>query len=264
MCPEVDTTNPYAVAAPVDAWREYDVDDPDPGYYQFDWLSGRHPDLYHRFAMSSVGAMEELESLVDLTGLVVADVGAGTGRATRAVAKAAAKVYAIDAYPSVLEYNARLIAEAGLDNVEHRVGDRSALPLDDRSVDVVIWSMAANDVQEAARVLRPGGMAIYIGLQPDWISGELTFPLWGIDPGPIDVDAPAVDRVRRDEHWDGVAVVDGIHEHDFTYVATYESTAEAAAIYGRLMGPTAANYLTERDQHTVSWALRITWARLHS
>ena len=44
----------YATPAPVDAWRTYDIHEPDPGYFQFDWLSARHPDLYHAFAVSSV------------------------------------------------------------------------------------------------------------------------------------------------------------------------------------------------------------------
>ena len=34
-------------AAPVDSWRIYDEMHPVPGYFQFDWLSSRHPDLYH-------------------------------------------------------------------------------------------------------------------------------------------------------------------------------------------------------------------------
>lgn len=50
-------------AAPIDDWRDYDVQNPVPGYYEFDWLSSRHPDLYHKFALSTLGLMEELSSL---------------------------------------------------------------------------------------------------------------------------------------------------------------------------------------------------------
>jgi hypothetical protein len=42
-------------AAPEDAWRTYDERNPMPGYFQFDWLSARHTDLYHKFALSRVG-----------------------------------------------------------------------------------------------------------------------------------------------------------------------------------------------------------------
>ena len=48
-------------AAPMDDWRTYDEHNPVPGYFEFDWLSARHPDLYHTFAQSTVGLMHELE-----------------------------------------------------------------------------------------------------------------------------------------------------------------------------------------------------------
>jgi ubiquinone/menaquinone biosynthesis C-methylase UbiE len=244
----VDTLFPSAEAAPVDAWRDYDADDPDPGYYQFDWLSSRHPDLYHRFALSTVGLMEELPKVVDLTGLVVVDVGAGTGRSTHAAARSASKVYAVDAYPSVLEFNAREARRLGLDNIEHVHADRAAIPLEDDSVDAVICAWAELDHAEAWRVLRPGGVLVHAACQEPWIAGELTSALFGGASVPaIDVHAPAVD-------W----VLDGaVHVHDFPYVATFESVDEAVAIHARLMGPAVAAYLRERNQRTVAWALRI-------
>lgn len=39
-------------AASIDSWRIYDENNPIPGYFGFDWLSSRHPDLYHQFALS--------------------------------------------------------------------------------------------------------------------------------------------------------------------------------------------------------------------
>jgi ubiquinone/menaquinone biosynthesis C-methylase UbiE len=65
--------------------------DPNPGYFEFDWLSARHPDLYDRFALSTVGLMHELRSVVDLTGLIVCDVGAGTGRSALGAAETASR-----------------------------------------------------------------------------------------------------------------------------------------------------------------------------
>src|SRR4051794_28186338 len=57
-----------APAAPDGAWRSYDPDNPDPRYFEFDWISARHPDLYHQFALSTDGLMKELPEVVDLTG----------------------------------------------------------------------------------------------------------------------------------------------------------------------------------------------------
>jgi ubiquinone/menaquinone biosynthesis C-methylase UbiE len=73
--------------APRDAWRNYNERNPIPGYFEFDWLSARHPDLYHKYALSTIGLMIELNKIVDLAGLEVADIGAGTGRATIEAAK---------------------------------------------------------------------------------------------------------------------------------------------------------------------------------
>src|SRR4051812_29062935 len=97
-----------APAAPDGAWRSYDPDNPDPRYFEFDWISARHPDLYHQFALSTDGLMQELPEVVDLTGLTVVDVGAGTGRASQAAARLATRVYAVDAYQSVIDYGSRL------------------------------------------------------------------------------------------------------------------------------------------------------------
>ena len=245
--------NSYAVAAPVDAWREYDANNPDPGYYEFDSLSGRHPDLYHRFALSTVGLMEELAIVVDLAGLVVVDVGAGTGRSTHAAARVASKVYAVDAYPSVLDFNAREAERLGLMNIDYLHADRRAIPLEDNAVDAVICAWAELDHAEALRILRPGGVLVHMACQERWIAGELTSALFGgADIPAIDVEASAVDWVL-DDH---------VNVHDFPYVAVFDSVDEAVAIHGRLMGPDVAAYLRERHQRTVAWALRIFWMTL--
>jgi SAM-dependent methyltransferase len=247
----VDEESDYMVAAPVGSWREYDIDDPDPGYYQFDSLSSRHPDLYHEFARSTDGLMDELAKIVDLTDLVVVDVGAGTGRSTHAAARLASTVYAVDAYPSVLEFSAREAARQGLENIQYLHADRSSIPLPDTSVDAVIAAWAEVDHAEAMRLLRPGGLLVHMHRQDQWFAGEVTAALLGGGPT-IDVDAPALD-------W----VLDGfVNVHDFPYVVTYETADEAAAIYGRLMGPAVASYLRDRDQQTVAWALRIYWMRV--
>ena len=102
---------------------------------------------------------------------------------------------------------------------------------------------------------------VSLGLQQPWFAGELTSALVGATVPEIDAHARAVDSTSDEVDWDGVLTVDGIHHHDFPYVAEYDSVDEAAAIIGRLMGPACANYLLERRQRTVTWALRITWAR---
>jgi hypothetical protein len=126
------------------------VADPDPGYFEFDWLSARHPDLYDQFALSTVGLVTELGRLVDLRDATVVEVGAGTGRASETLS---------------------------------------------------ITS------------------------------------------------------------WHGVTVSDGVCLHDFTYETDYGNIDEAAAILGRMYGPTASQYVRDREQATLNWRLRIAFAR---
>ncbi len=91
--------------------------------------------------------------------LRVADVGAGTGKLTRAVVEAGAEVVAIDpdaAMLGVLRENVR--------RVPTFVGTAESLPLPDASVDAVVLGQAWHWVEpvpgsaEVARVLRPGGV----------------------------------------------------------------------------------------------------------
>lgn len=145
------------MASPPDAWRVYDLRAPEPGYFEFGWLSARHPDLYHRFALSTVGLMAELEKVVDLTGLDVVDIGAGTGRSTLGAARTARHAYAVDAYASVVAFGRDDVDKAGRSNLTYLQGNNAALPLDDRSVDVALCAWAEIDYREAYRVPKPGG-----------------------------------------------------------------------------------------------------------
>jgi SAM-dependent methyltransferase len=257
-------------AAPPDAWRTYDPVDPDPGYYQFDWISARHPDLYHQFALTSVGLMDEFVRLIDLSGLDVLDVGAGTGHSTIGAARKARHVTAVDAYRSVVEFGRSAVRTAGLSNVTYVVGDRSTLPAPDDSMDVVTCVWAELDHREAARVLKHGGVLALLGPAAGNPAGELTATLasgsavpGGIAPiADLEPSRPPESTVLPETQWAGVPILDGLHRHEFSYVADYGTVENAAAIYGRIVGPVAAAYLTDRAQPTVRWRLMVQYARV--
>jgi len=257
--------------APGDAWWDYDECNPTPGYFEFDWLSARHPDLYHKFALSSVGLMNELDKLVDLTGLDVIDIGAGTGRTTIGAAKKAKKVLALDAYESVVFFGRELVSRARLENVNYVLGDSAHLPLPDNALDASICAWAAINYPEAYRVLKPGGYLIDLIPAPGSFCGELTATLSDVYPEIITEVAPvdqfdssclASDSVIWDDTWNGIPVTAPILVHDFTYVADYVDCLEAAAILGRLYGPRAKRYMLERQKSTLSWRLRIVISRV--
>ena len=253
-------------AAPTDAWRKHDEHKPIPGYFEFDWLSARHPDLYHKFALSSVGLMDELDKLVDLTGLEVIDIGAGTGRTTMGVAKKAKKVTAVDAFPSVLFFGRALAHQAGFENVNYLRGDSANLPLPDNSFDASICAWAIINHPEAYRVLKPNGYLIDLIPAPGALCGELTPVLADVYPeiitevAPVDqlnATCPDSDFVIQENTWNGVPVMAPIRVHDFTYTADYVDYLEAAAIIGRLYGPKAKRYMLDGQKSTLSWRLRI-------
>jgi SAM-dependent methyltransferase len=89
----------------------------------------------------------------------VADVGAGTGKLTRALVEAGAEVVAIDPDPAMLA-----VLREGVHAVPTFVGSAESLPLPDAAVDVVTFGQAWHWVdpvaasREVARVLRAGGV----------------------------------------------------------------------------------------------------------
>jgi MPBQ/MSBQ methyltransferase len=106
---------------------------------------------------------------LDDPGLEVVDVGAGTGFATEAIARAVSsdRVTMLDQSPHQL---ARARRKRALDGVTKLVGDAEALPFRTDSRDryvstgsVEYWPDPQRAVAEAYRVLRPGGVALLVG-----------------------------------------------------------------------------------------------------
>lgn len=252
-------------AAPAESWRTYDELDPVPGYFQFDWLSSRHPDLYHEFALSTDGLMDKLRTLIDLTGCDVLDIGAGTGRSALGAAKSK-QVFALDFYESVVRFGKRQLERSQVTNIHYINGNRDHLPLPENSVDVVINSWAELNLHEAYRVLKPTGYLIQMGAPVNALCGELTAELapdypWLIkDCAPqevFDPGYPDTQTTTDNSIWNGILVSGSIKIHQFTYVADYQDYCEAAAITGRLYGPKARRYFMARKQSTLSWRLQI-------
>lgn len=89
----------------------------------------------------------------------VADVGAGTGKFTRRLVELNRRVIAIDPSPAMLA-----VLKRELPGVHTLIGRGEALPLEDGSVDAVIythafhWLQRERAIQEASRVLANGGV----------------------------------------------------------------------------------------------------------
>lgn len=137
----------------------------------------------------------------------VADLGAGTGVLSAAVAPLVRRVVVVDRSPEMLAAARARLAAA--DNVGFREGEVEQLPLDDASVDLAVLSLVLHHVSdppralaEVCRVLRPGGRLVVVdvrehdraelseemghqwpGFAPagmtDWLTGA------GLEPGPF-------------------------------------------------------------------------------
>ena len=103
--------------------------------------------------------------------MVIADLGAGEGAFALLLAERAKKVIAVDTSAKMIEVGREQALRHGVENVEYRLGDMEELPIDDAAVDLVFFSQSlhhalhpARAVEEAARILVPGGRIVILDL----------------------------------------------------------------------------------------------------
>ena len=106
-----------------------------------------------------------LHELVELSGKLVLDVGAGTGRLTFAAAKKARRVYASEPCDCLREYMRDKIRAEGIGNVRVLDGEVLELPFEDDSFDVVLSGHVIGDhyeaeIAEITRITKPGGWLV--------------------------------------------------------------------------------------------------------
>jgi ubiquinone/menaquinone biosynthesis C-methylase UbiE len=118
--------------------------------------------------------------LADVTGRVALDAACGTGRHSAYLHERGFDVIGVDFNRLMLA-----VAESKVPAGDFRLGDLSALPVDDGTVDVVVCSLALTHVErldpviaEFARVTRPGGVVILSDIHPTAVTfgGGAVFP----------------------------------------------------------------------------------------
>ena len=119
--------------------------------------------------------------------LVVADLGAGEGLVSELLARRAKKVIAVDNSEKIVAFGASKAKRNGLKNLEFRLGDLEAPPIQPQSVDLVILSQALHHAQNPAaailaafRILKPGGQVLILDLLQHSVeqARELYGDLW--------------------------------------------------------------------------------------
>lgn len=103
--------------------------------------------------------------------VVVADLGAGEGLLGELLARRAKKVIAVDNSEKMVAFGANKAKRNGLKNLEFRLGDLQAPPIDAKSVDIVVLSQALHHAEDPAqavlaahRLLKPGGQIMILDL----------------------------------------------------------------------------------------------------
>jgi len=177
-----------------------------------DRLADRWVEVGQDFASGSLRA--EVLAQAWPRGLVVADLGCGTGFLSSLLARRGARVLAVDHSERMLEAAERAKLEG---SVEFRRGELDALPLADGEVDAafsnLVWHHLpdhAAAAREVLRVLKPGGAFVVSDLEPheaEWMRETMGDLRLGLKPdqvvgalaraGFVDLTAePAVDRYR--------------------------------------------------------------------
>jgi ArsR family transcriptional regulator len=115
--------------------------------------------------------------------LKVADLGCGEGYLTIETARWAARVIAVDRSEVVLKRARALARRRRVSNVIWKKGQLERLPIRDGIVDVAMLSQAlhhahnpARAVQEAARIVKPGGRVLVLDLRThgeEWVRAKL-------------------------------------------------------------------------------------------
>ncbi len=103
--------------------------------------------------------------------ITIADLGAGEGLVSQLLARRAESVICIDNSPKMVEFGSELAAKNDFSNLRYVLGDIEAVPLKPQSVDLALLSQALHHaqhpqiaVEEAHRILKPGGQIIILDL----------------------------------------------------------------------------------------------------
>jgi ubiquinone/menaquinone biosynthesis C-methylase UbiE/DNA-binding transcriptional ArsR family regulator len=148
-----------------------------------------HWDSIGREFTRGTARLHALSALVP-AGLVVADVGCGTGYQAEALAQVAERVICIDHSTGMLA-RARQNLAAVADKIELRPGELHDLPLKDSEVDAVFAHMVVHHLvdptaalTEMRRVLKPHGKLVIVDLLPHkhaWLAQSMGDLKLGLD-----------------------------------------------------------------------------------
>jgi SAM-dependent methyltransferase len=217
------------------------------------------PDIYDKFAVSTGPVVRSLRGIVGLDGMIVADVGSGTGRSTFEAAQFARVVIGIEPWEPMRQFAVMKQRESAAQNVAFVEGLAQALPLRDQSVDLVMSSTGVpltlasefggvigdQFVRDARRAVRPGGYVVHCSIAPDAPPAEWT----GIPPNFTNRECVEEAKLLIDGY--------GFDFRDVWIEQRYDSSQHAIESYGFIYGQRCIEYLKRTGRTSFQMKVRI-------
>jgi ubiquinone/menaquinone biosynthesis C-methylase UbiE len=106
---------------------------------RWDILYRDYPQIYEAFmdVPYQPSIFVQVPEIIDFQGKIIADVGAGTGRSSLALARIARQVIGIECEPAMLQQARQMAFGDEASRVSYLCGDALAIPLADNAVDIV-------------------------------------------------------------------------------------------------------------------------------
>ena len=210
------------------------------------------PDLYDRFALSSVHAVREMELLFGFEGARVLVLSSGTGRDALEIARTASHVVGVEPSRAMREYAVARQCELGVQNLEFRDGVAEDLSdFADGEFDCAVSvhgvpfpeDTERNTVRGCLRVVRPGGVVAFVSTTPGWRMDHER-PRLNMEPVEPDFLEQHLEPFR-------------FSARDVVVTMDYGTLDEALATWGFIYGDEAIDYLLERRTSRLTWSVRI-------
>ncbi|NSW53465.1 MAG: class I SAM-dependent methyltransferase [Anaerolineae bacterium] len=225
---------------------------------RWDILYRDYPEVYEAFmnVPYQPSVFDQVPEMIDLHGKLIVDVGAGTGRSSRAVARTARQVIGIEYEPAML----RQARQAALGDEAARLiylsGDACAIPLADNSVDIVTgFTLALFPAERYRDFIREGlrvaqDKVVYVGIPPGWYGGDLDPVIDNPYKGKFDVE---VDRIFIEEYQ--FAYQDVFSNQD------YGTIENIVSIYGFIFGKKVIEHIRREHITNIRWKYRVYWRK---
>lgn len=221
---------------------------------RWDILYRDYPDVYEAFSKTPYrpSVLEQLPKIIDLRGKRIADVGAGTGSSSLALARFARQVIGIEREPAMLRQARQKLQGDNATPVIFLSGDALALPLADGSVDLVTAITLAlyppeqyrDFIREGLRVAK--GPVVYLGIPPGWYGGDLYDVIEDVEKVDDTVDRIFIEEFQFDYR-------------DIFSVQEYGTVEHIVSTYGFIFGKRAIDYLKQTKKTAIRWKFRVYW-----